>query len=102
MAVVEELRWQIDTHRQLLMLPKPFCAGLASCMTYAREGAIVLVQHPPQGSCQCWDLCFQLRTQGQAHGGRVWICGLASGVCKDSSGALSAGQRGTAVGHTLA
>lgn len=91
-----------DTHRQLLMLTKSFCAGVASYMTYVMGGVVVPARHPLQGSCQCWDLCFQLRTQGQTHGGRVRTCGLALGVCKDSSGASSVGQWGTAGGHTLA
>ena len=42
-----------DTYRQLLMLCKSFCAGFASCMTYVMGRAIVPVQHPLQGSCQC-------------------------------------------------
>lgn len=90
-----------DTCRQLLMLRKSFCARLASCITYVTGGPIIPVQHPLQGSCQCWDLCFQLMTQGQAHGGRVWTCGLSLGVCKDGSRALNVGQQGTAGGHTL-
>lgn len=91
-----------DTHRQLLMLPKSFRAGLAFCMSHVTGRATVPVQHPLQGSCQCWDLCFQLRTQGQAHGGRAWTFGLALGVCKDSSGALLVGQQGAAGEYTLA
>lgn len=61
-----------DTHRQywhkmLLMHAKSFCAGVASCMTYVTGAAVVPVQYALQESCQYWDLCFQLRTWGQAH-----------------------------------
>lgn len=60
-----------DTHRQILMLLKPFHARLVSRVAYVTGGAIVPVQHPAQGFCQCRDLWFQLRTWGQAYGG--WV-----------------------------
>lgn len=100
MAVVEGLPWQIHTGSYWSSL-NPSVQDLPPAWLMSREGQL------SQYNIHCRDpanagTCFQLRTQGQAHGNRVQTRGLVLGVCKDSSGPLSVGQWCTAGGHTSA